>query len=108
MSTQNQTNGHAPNGTAAAPREEAWHDAVDAVVTRARKYYGKSLDNRITKARHYLLNDQIEIDGQFAFVPSETDPESHYTVSMICQHFSGQTIKLLFGSPHRPLGPGCH
>ena len=27
---------------------------------------------------------------------------------LICQHFSGQTIKLLFGSPHRPLGPGCH
>ncbi len=27
---------------------------------------------------------------------------------VICQHFSGQTIKLLFGSPHRPLGPGCH
>ncbi len=50
-------------------------------MARARKYYGKSLDNRITKARHYLLNDQIEIDGQFAFVPSETDPESHYTVS---------------------------
>ena len=33
---------------------------------------------------------------------------SPHRPSLICQHFSGQTIKLLFGSPHRPSGSGCH
>ncbi len=43
--------------------DQAWRGYVDVVVARARKYYGASLNNRITKAHHYILNDQLEIDG---------------------------------------------
>lgn len=75
MTTQAHTNGAAP------PPDPAWRDAVDAVTARARKHYGAGFNNRITKARHYILDEQIEIDGQFAYIPSENYPGTHYTVS---------------------------
>ena len=47
------------------------------------------------------------LDGRPCYTQLKA-PLAAGTVVVICQHFSGQTIKLLFGSPHRPLGPGCH
>ncbi|ETW93844.1 MAG: hypothetical protein ETSY1_37485 [Candidatus Entotheonella factor] len=79
MSTANGS--HASSNGAATSEAQAWHEAVDAVVARARKYYGKSLDNRITQARHYLLSDDMEVDGQFAYIASESYPGTQYTVS---------------------------
>lgn len=82
MSTPtSQSNGTSQNGTAAAQRAQAWSDAVDAVVARAREYYGTSFSNRITKAQHYIVDDQLEVDGHFGYLPSESDPNTHYTVS---------------------------
>lgn len=82
MTANDSTNGtHHQNGTAAAHSEQAWLDAIDAVTARARTCYGASLSNRITKARHFILDDQIEVDGQFAFIPSENAPATYYTVS---------------------------
>ncbi len=82
MTTPNaQTNGVSQNGTAEAQRAQAWSDAIDAVVVRARNYYGKSFGHRITKARHYLMDDQLEVEGEFGCIPSESDPDSYYTVS---------------------------
>ncbi len=67
------------NGTADA-QNQAWLDAVDAVVARARKYYGTSFNHRITKARHFILNGQIEYHGQYALIQSESHPETLYRV----------------------------
>ena len=78
---------HQPNhngngtGTSAEHRAQAWSAAVDAVVARARKYYGSNLDARITKARHYILDDTLEVDGQFGYIPSESYTNTIYTVS---------------------------
>ncbi len=73
------TSGHTQNGTAAAPRAKAWRDAVDAGAARARKHYGAGFNNRINKARHYIIDELIEVDGQFAYITSESYPETHYT-----------------------------
>lgn len=77
MTTPAPTNG-TQNGT--KDRPQAWYDAVDAVTVRARKYLGKSLDNRITKARHLILNQQIENHGRYGLIRSESDPETLYKV----------------------------
>lgn len=76
-----QTDGHTQNGTAAAQRDQAWSEAVDAVVARARQHYGKSFNHPITKAHHYLTDERLEVDGQLGFIPSESDPATHYTVN---------------------------
>lgn len=82
MTANYSTNGtHHTNGAAAPIPSQAWRDAIDAVTARARKHYGASFNNRITQARHYLLDERMEIDGQFAYIPSESYPDTFYTVS---------------------------
>ncbi len=75
-----QTNGTSQNGTAQALRAQAWSEAIDAVVARARQYYGKGFGHRIAKARHYIVDERLEVDGQLGYIPSESEPETYYTV----------------------------
>ena len=79
MATQTvHTNGaHAPT----EPDHQVWLSTVDDVTQRARKYYGPKLSRRVTKAQQIVLDDRIQPDGQLAYVSSQSDPDTYYTVT---------------------------